>query len=623
MVNFIVVDQPSSYNAVLGSLNPEDHIKDLREIFDILRKYKMRLNPAKCAFGVSSGKFLDKCLPFFKALRKGKEMKWTEECEEAFQKLKEYLGSPHLLVKPIQGEPLFLYLAVSEHATSSILVREDDGVQRPIYYTSRALVDAETRYLSLEKIVLALIVSARRLRPYFQAHTIIVLTDQPIRQVLAKPDISGRMTKWAIELGEFDILYHPRTSLKRQAVANFIAEFTEGDIISLDPKEEHQDRWSLYVDGSSSKRGCGGGFIAITPDNVESVPVVIIPEPSIIKYEEKEVATIDHRSSWMDPIMGYLMNGTLPEDKNESKKVRYRATRYVIMDNQLYKRGYSLPLLKCLTPEDGDNGQVRFAIVAIDYFTKWVEAEPLATITEKRTTDFIQKNIICRYGVPHTIITDNGRQFDNDKFREFCRKLKIKNCYSSPAHPQANGQVEAANRVIKQILKAKLEKAKGAWPDELSFVLWSYRTTPRTPTGESPFSLAFGAEAVIPAEIGTPTYRVQHFDPVINDELQRQSLDLLEEKRDHAMIKVAAYQGKVARYYNARVKIRKFRIGDLVLKKVLPNAREPGVGTLGPNWDGPYIIREVVRPGTYILSTLGGKILRHAWNAEHLRIYHQ
>ena len=303
---------------ITKSLNPEDHIKDLREIFDILRKYKMRLNPAKCAFGVSSGKFLgfmvnqrgtkinpekiqalvnmkspknvkeiqrltgqvaalnrfvsratDKCLPFFKALRKGKEMKWTEECEEAFQKLKEYLGSPHLLVKPIQGEPLFLYLAVSEHATSSILVREDDGVQRPIYYTSRALVDAETRYLSLEKIVLALIVSARRLRPYFQAHTIIVLTDQPIRQVLAKPDISGRMTKWAIELGEFDILYHPRTSLKRQAVANFIAEFTEGDIISLDPKEEHQDRWSLYVDGSSSKRGCGGGFIAITPDNVE------------------------------------------------------------------------------------------------------------------------------------------------------------------------------------------------------------------------------------------------------------------------------------------------------------------------------------------------------------------
>ena len=119
-----------------------------------------------------------------------------------------------MLVKLIQGESLFLYLVVFEHATSSVLVREDDGVQMIIYYTSRALVNVETKYLSLEKIVLALIVSARRLRPYFQVHTIIVLTDQPIRQVLVKSDISGRMTKWAIELGEFDILYHPRTSLK-------------------------------------------------------------------------------------------------------------------------------------------------------------------------------------------------------------------------------------------------------------------------------------------------------------------------------------------------------------------------------------------------------------------------
>ena len=151
---------------------------------------------------------------FIKALRKGKEMKWTEECEEAFQKLKEYLRSPHLLVKPIQDESLFLYLVVSEHATSYVLVREDDGIQNPIYYTSKALFDAKTRYLSLEKIVLTLIVSARRLRLYFQAHTIIVLTDKPIRQVLAKPDISGKMTKWAIELGEFDILYHPRKEIK-------------------------------------------------------------------------------------------------------------------------------------------------------------------------------------------------------------------------------------------------------------------------------------------------------------------------------------------------------------------------------------------------------------------------
>lgn len=104
------------------------------------------------------------------------------------------------------------------------------------------MADAETRYLSLQKFVLTLIISARRLRPYFHAHTIIVLVDQPIKQVLVKLDISRRMTKWAIELGKFDILYHPMTSLKRQVVANFIAEFTEREVILLDPEEEHHDK---------------------------------------------------------------------------------------------------------------------------------------------------------------------------------------------------------------------------------------------------------------------------------------------------------------------------------------------------------------------------------------------
>lgn len=113
---------------------------------------------------------------------------------------------------------------------------------KDLYIIQVALADTETMYLSLEKIILALIISARRLRPYFHAHTIIVLLDQPIKQVLAKIDILGRMTKWAIELRKFDILYHPMTLLKRQVVANFIAEFTEREVISLYPEEEHHDK---------------------------------------------------------------------------------------------------------------------------------------------------------------------------------------------------------------------------------------------------------------------------------------------------------------------------------------------------------------------------------------------
>uniref|UniRef100_A0A2N9FAK7 Integrase catalytic domain-containing protein n=1 Tax=Fagus sylvatica TaxID=28930 RepID=A0A2N9FAK7_FAGSY len=125
--------------------------------------------------------------------------------------------------------------------------------------------------------------------------------------------------------------------------------------------------------------------------------------------------------------------------------------------------------------------QLKFLVVGIDYFTKWVEAEPLATITEKNVRRFVWKTIICRFGILRAFISDNGRQFDNSPFREFCEELGIRNHYSPPGHPQANGQVEVTNRSLLKMIKTRLEGAKGLWPEELPNILWAYRTTARTP----------------------------------------------------------------------------------------------------------------------------------------------
>jgi hypothetical protein len=257
------------------SLKSEDHLVDLEETFGVLRRYQMRLNPAKCfrrIFGEILGfmvshrgieanpekikavlekespqntkqlqrltrriaalnRFIsrstDKFLPFFKILKKA--FVWGEECEEAFQRLKSYLVSPPLLSRTIEGEPLYIYLAVSDSAVSSALVREDQGVQKPVYYTSRALRGAETRYPQIEKLAFALVTSARKLRPYFQAHTVRVLTNHPLKKVLFKPDTLGHLLNWAVELGEFDIEYLPRAAVKGQAIADFIAEFMNPD----------------------------------------------------------------------------------------------------------------------------------------------------------------------------------------------------------------------------------------------------------------------------------------------------------------------------------------------------------------------------------------------------------
>ena len=223
---------------LVKSKEAQDHIQHLAEMFDILRIYRMKLNPQKCVFGVESGKFLgfmvnhrgieanplkikalldmkspqnvrqvqsltgriaainrfvskssDRCKEFFKSIKDaGKTFIWTDECEEAFQKIKEQLGKPPLLAKPVEGETLILYLAVSRHSVSDVLVKEEKDAQFPVYYVSKRLQDAETRYTSMEKLVYSLILAARKPRSYFQAHKIEVRTSYPLRQIMHKPE---------------------------------------------------------------------------------------------------------------------------------------------------------------------------------------------------------------------------------------------------------------------------------------------------------------------------------------------------------------------------------------------------------------------------------------------------
>ena len=219
--------------------------------------------------------------------------------------------------------------------------------------------------------------------------------------------------------------------------------------------------------------------------------------------------------------------------------------------------------------------QLKFLVVDIDYFTKWVEEEALATITEKNIRSFVWRNIICRYGILRVLVSNNGKQFDNNAFRDFCSELGIKNHYSSPAHPQANRQVEVTNRSLLKIIKTCLEGAKGIWLDELPSVLWAYRTTMRTPTGETPFRLAYGTETVIPVEVGLTSYRVESYDEDKNKEAIRLQLDLVDEVRVAAEQRLARYQNLMAKHYNNKVRHKDFQVRDLVLRKVMGAARDP------------------------------------------------
>ena len=171
-----------------------------------------------------------------------------------------------ILVSPSEGELLTLYLVVSDFSTSAVLIRDKDRVQHLVYYCSRALRGVEERYPRMEKLILALVTAARKLRPYFQAHTIEVLTEYPMKQVLHKPETSGRLMKWAIELSEFDIRYKPKIVIKGQVLIDFVMEFTLAE-----PSENTQTTldlpiWKLSVDGAANAQGSRAGLILTSPE---------------------------------------------------------------------------------------------------------------------------------------------------------------------------------------------------------------------------------------------------------------------------------------------------------------------------------------------------------------------
>ena len=186
-------------------------------------------------------------------------------------------------------------------------------------------------------------------------------------------------------------------------------------------------------------------------------------------------------------------------------------------------------------------GNKIYLLVGTDYFTKWVEIEPLANIRDMDAKRFFWKNIVARFGIPCTFISDNGLQFDSNTFRRYCCDLGITKIYSTPAYPQGNGQVEAINKVIVSGLKKRLDNTKGKSVEELPHILWTYRTTSRRSTGKTPFSMTYGAKAVIPLETGFPTLRTSSFTPSSNNGLLEKSLDLIEEQRENVMVQLAYY----------------------------------------------------------------------------------
>ncbi|XP_020231907.1 uncharacterized protein LOC109812370 [Cajanus cajan] len=446
----------------------ENHVRDLEEIFKQIRKHNMRLNPEKCVFGVHGGKFLgfmitcrgieanpDKCQALIN-MRSPKNHKEVQRLAGRLVSLSRFI--PKLAEK---AKPIFHLLKkpkefcwsdqLADNALSAALVQENDKKQTLIYFISRVLQDTERRYQTIEKLVLALVVLSRQLRPYFQSHQIIVKSDYPIKQIFKKPDLAGRMIAWSVELSEYGIKYESRGPLKAQCLADFVAELTP-----VPPMDEQI--WTLHVDGSSNVKGSGVGIILERPNDMmlelaikfdfkatnnqakyeallagltlaKDVSVKRLrccsgskliteqvgggyqtKEPQLQRYnlmvsqltsffdnfqmehipraqnaradllsklastkrpgQHKIIiqetiaapscqvtaifANNSYQQGWMADIWKYLKDGTLPDSKVEASKIKNKSRHFTIEADELFKRGFSMPLLKCLDTDQAN-----------------------------------------------------------------------------------------------------------------------------------------------------------------------------------------------------------------------------------------------------------------------------
>jgi hypothetical protein len=267
-----------------------------------------------------------------------------------------------------------------------------------------------------------------------------------------------------------------------------------------------------------------------------------------------------------------------------------------------------------LGPLPPAQGNLKYVIVAVEYFSKWIEAKPLATITSVTIQKFFGQNIVCRFGVSKEITVDNGMQFEAEAFKDFCDQIGTKIHFASVRHPESNGLVERANgSIMTGTMKLIFNQPRGKWPDELIKVVWSHNTTTSRSTRFTLFKLLFGDEAITPKEAKTGSIRTI---ASTEDKADYQvTKDTLEGTRLQAIEHINKYQAETVKWRDRKVRLKNIKPGHLVLRRV---SNPDKVGKLQLKWEGPFLVVSSSRPGSYRLKDMDGNDIPRSWNADEL-----
>ncbi|XP_075665413.1 uncharacterized protein LOC142635083 [Castanea sativa] len=564
-VDFIVVDAFSPYTAILarswlhamGVVSSTLHVKNPKEV--------QRLTGMTTALNKFISRFAKRCRPLFQLLHKWKDFSWSEECDEAFEELKAYLAYLLVLSRPEKEEVLYACVAIAQHAVSLILIWVDEGIQKPVYYVSKSLQEAEVRSDYIDLVVgfteeLDGSEEVRKPKKVVRVGSVVV---QQAWQLFMDGAANQKGSGIGIMMISLDGI-----TLEKSLRLDFSTTNNEADFEALLARlitmqklggriiRAYYDSRLIAGQVPRSKNSHVDSLATLATISRENLPrIILVEDYALPAYDISVSIGVNFTRvgpSWMDPLIAFLKSGILPEEKTKAERICRKASRFWLFeDKKLYKRSYSRPYLLCIHPE------------------------VMETLLEELHKGFV-----------------------------------------------SNGQAEATNKVIMDALKKSLEDAKGKWVDELPHVLWTYRTTPRRSTSEIPFSLSYGSEAVIPKETGFPTLRSNQLLGGSNERLMSLDLDLAEEQREVAVVRLAPYQQKLKKGFEKGIKVRVFIPGDHVLRRVVGSMKNPSWEKLGPNWEWPNQVTSIIGTGAYRLEDLDEIVIPRTWNVNNLRKYY-
>nr|XP_016435730.1 PREDICTED: uncharacterized protein LOC107761946 [Nicotiana tabacum] len=593
---------------VVKSRKKDGHLQDLRMVFEWLRRYQLRMNPLKCAFGVTSRKF--------------SFLLFDTEVSKLIK------------LSPIPGKPLILYISAQERSVGALLAQgNNEGKENELYYLSRMMTPNELKYSPIEKLCLALVFSIQKLKHYFQAHVVrLISRANHIKFVMSKPVLSDRLARWYLQFQQFEIVYVPQKALSDK--------LPDEDAMVI----EIQPPWKMYFDGAAHRERVGTGIVFITSqgevlpysftltqqcfNNVDKYQVLIlglemavdikqfykVKKPDLVPYHkyaqrlvswlgevtiqhvprkenkrdealstlastlslpdqtqvvicqrwivpppndyEKEKSEVEHLASvleveiedWRQPLIDYLCYGILPENPRRKTEIQRRAPRFLYYKDTLYRRSFDGVLLCYLGTDESlqalqeahsggldvvgtlpkSYGGHLYILAATDYFSKWAEVISLKEVKKENVAKFIRVNIIYRFGIPRYILTDNSKPFDNKLMNKICDLFGFKQRNSSMYYAAVNGLAEVFNKALCNLLKMVISKSKRGWHERMEEALWAYRTTYRTPTQATPYSLVYRVEAVLPLERQIPSLRLAIQEGLTDEENARLHLEELE-----------------------------------------------------------------------------------------------